>query len=238
MTSTQSACSFNSLIVTRDFISAIRATQTSLYEIRPQLLVDHDASKAAMLRALKGMRERMAESNGNDLAIMLFSGHGARIDDRLYLLPYEVDALDSIVLQSSAFLVNELRNELLEIAKFGRILLLLDACRSGATTTDGSVFSMDSTALRTQLAAANVTVLTSSSGTEVSYEEPGWGHGAFTKVLLDAFDDPAADLDRNGLISTAGLLNFVTSCVPTLTNGRQHPGMEVRFNSTIFASAR
>ena len=73
------------------------------------------------------------------------------------------------------------------------MLVLLDAGHSGATTVGGSPLSMDSIALRTALAAANVSVLTSSTGPEVSFEDPKLEHGAFTKALLDAFDDPAAE---------------------------------------------
>jgi uncharacterized caspase-like protein len=94
---------------------------------------------------------------------------------------------------------------------------------------------MDSTALRVGLAAANVTVLTSSSGEQTSREDPAWQHGAFTKVLLDALSDPDADLDRNGLIGVNGLAHYVAARVASLTNGAQTPGMEVRFETTLFA---
>jgi uncharacterized caspase-like protein len=77
------------------------------------------------------------------------------------------------------------------------------------------------------LAAANVSVLTSSTGVEVSFEKPELQHGAFTKVLLDAFDDPAVDVNRNGLITPNGLAAYIANRVPTLTDGKQHPGMEV-----------
>src|SRR6202035_680564 len=107
---------------------------------------------------------------------------------------------------------------------------------SGASTMNGAALEIDSTALRTGLAASNVTVLTSSSGSETSFEDTVWEHGAFTKVLLDALDDPAADLDRNGLISVIGLTKYLTSRVPELTGGRQNPGFEVRFDGTLFAN--
>jgi uncharacterized caspase-like protein len=97
---------------------------------------------------------------------------------------------------------------------------------------------MDSTALRTALAAANVSVLTSSSGPEVSYETPELQHGAFTKALLDAFDDPAADVNRNGLITPTALAAYVGNRVPMLTQDKQHPGMEVRYDTTLFARSR
>ena len=78
-------------------------------------------------------------------------------------------------------------------------------------------FSMDLTALGTALAAANVSALTSSTGAEVSFEKPEWQHGAFTKALLDAFDDPAADIDRNGPINSNGLAAYVAHRVPTIS---------------------
>ena len=103
---------------------------------------------------------------------------------------------------------------------------------------DGTTLAMDSTTLRTGLAAANVTVLTSSRGDEVSTRTHAWQHGAFTKALLDALSDPAADINRNGLISTTGLVRYVTNRVLALTNGKQHPGLEARFEATLFAVQR
>ena len=111
----------------------------------------------------------------------------------------------------------------MELAKHGRVLVLLDACHSGATTMDGAPLAMDSTALRTGLAAANVTVLTSSSGSQVSREDPKWGHGAFTKVLLDALTDPAADPDRKGLINPTGLAHYVDTRVKSPDRRRARP---------------
>ena len=70
-----------------------------------------------------------------------------------------------------------------------------------------------------------------------SREDPAWGHGAFTKVLLDALRDPAADTERKGLINTAGLAHYVATRVASLTAGAQTPGMELRFHSTLFATA-
>jgi hypothetical protein len=222
----------------RDLASAISNTQGSLYaRIIPQVLRNRDANKAGILRALKTMRQAMARGTGTDLAVVHFSGHGALVDGKLYLLPYEVDARDAVGIEANGLSLDEFRGELLALAQYGRVLVLLDACHSGATTMDGAPLAMDATALRTGLAAANVTVLTSSSGHEVSREDPQWGHGAFTKVLLDALHDPAADPDHKGLINTSGLAHYVATHVSSLTNGAQTPDMEVRFDTTVFASS-
>jgi WD40 repeat protein len=219
-----------------DLASAIVNTQSSLYQVQPQMLLDKDANRRGIMEALAKIRRQMAAGGGNDLAVVHFSGHGAMVDGKLYLLPYEVDARDDASIKASGLEAGAFRDELLELAKYGRVLVLLDACHSGATTMDGAAIAIDADALRIGLAAANVTVLTSSKGSETSEERDIWQHGAFTKALLDAFNDPAADINHNGLISTTGLTNYLTKRVPELTDGHQTPGMEVRFETTLFAS--
>ncbi len=215
-----------------DLASAIVNTQGSLYaRVLPQVLLDKDADRAGILRALATMRADMERGGGNDLAVVHFSGHGALVDGKLYLLPYDVDARDDVGIEDKGLSIDQFRSELLELAKHGRVLVLLDACHSGA-------FGMDSTELGKELAAANVTVLTSSSSREVSRESDTWQHGAFTEALLDAFSDPEADVDRNGLISTNGLAHYVYTHVSSLTRGAQAPDMEVRYDTTVFAAAR
>jgi hypothetical protein len=222
----------------RDLASAIINTQDALYRVKPTVLIDKDANKKGILRALDEIAGDMASGTGSDLAVIHFSGHGALVGGKLYLLPYEVDTRDNAGIQSDGLSVEELRTKLAELGQHGRVLVLLDACHSGATTSNGSPLSMDSTALRAALAAANVSVLTSSTGSEVSYETPELQHGAFTKALLDAFDDPTADVNRNGLITPTGLAAYIENRVPMLTGDKQHPGMEVRYDTTLFARSR
>ena len=44
----------------------------------------------------------MERGGGNDLAVVHFSGHGALVDGKLYLLPYEVDARDNAGIKATA----------------------------------------------------------------------------------------------------------------------------------------
>jgi hypothetical protein len=220
----------------RDLASAIVTTQEGLYShVTAQALTDKEANRVGIRRGLQTLRTAMERGGGNDLAVVHFSGHGALIDGRLYLLPQDTDARDAVGIKDTALSIDDLKAELLELAKHGRVLVLLDACHSGATTMDGTGLAMDATALRTGLAAANVTVLTSSRGDQKSREDAGWGHGAFTKALLDALNDPTADTNRTGLINATGLANYVAGHVASLTEGKQTPDMEVRFGSTVFA---
>ena len=61
-------------------------------------------------------------------------------------------------------------------------------------------------------------------GGEVSYERDEWGHGAFTKALIEGFGGKA-DLLHKGTITTATLDAFLEDRVKELTNGQQHPVM-------------
>jgi hypothetical protein len=157
-----------------DLASAIVNTQSSLYQVQPLVLLDKDANKLGIMEALATMRQHVA---GNDLAVVHFSGHGAMVDGELYLLPYEVNARNDASIKASGLKADDLKHELLELAKSGRVLVLLDACHSGATTMNGAAVAIDADALRIGLAAGNVTVLTSSKGTETSEERDIWRHG-------------------------------------------------------------
>ena len=101
--------------------------------------------------------------------------------------------------------------------------------RTGTTVAPGAM------RLRATLVGPNVTVLTSSSATELSREDPQWGNGAFTEIVLEALSS-RADANRNGLISVRELTGYLTRHVPGLTDGAQHPGVEMRFDGDVFAA--
>jgi hypothetical protein len=73
-------------------------------------------------------------------------------------LPYRRENPD---LKSSAILADEFHHNATELAKYGRVLVLLDACHLGGVTGDGSALTSNADLLRSIIAASNVTVLTS-----------------------------------------------------------------------------
>ena len=221
-----------------DVASALIDTQGSLYaKVNAQVLRNGEATRAGIFRALESIYTTMQQE---DVAVFHFSGHGALVDGKLYLLQHEVDARDTVGIKSSAIEIAGLKAELLRLAEKGRVLVLLDACRSGAASADGANTTIDATQLRTALAEGNVTVLTSSSGEENSIEDEKWQNGAFTQVFLDALVQDA-DSDRNSVISMTELTRFLTNGVPRLVREvdperQQTPGVEMRFEHTIFAA--
>ena len=168
--------------------AALLNTQTGLYaEVQPQRLSNQDATRAGILRGLATMRQAMARSEpGRDLAVVHFSGHGTLLDGEFYLLPHGVNAGDTVAIKATALPASDLRRELEGLAQYGRVLVLLDACRSGGAMASGQALAADATRLRAALVGPNITVLTSSSAAELSREDPTWGNGAFTKIVLEA----------------------------------------------------
>jgi uncharacterized caspase-like protein len=195
-----------------------------------------DATHTGILRGLDNIRHAIARSEpGRGLVVVQFSGHGALLDGEFYVLPYGVDASDAVAIKATALSAADLRRELDGLAQYGRVLVLVDACRAGRAMATGQALAVDATRLRAALVGPNITVLTSSSAAQLSREDPQWGNGAFTKIFLEALSS-RADTNRNGLISISELTGYLTRHVPGLTHGAQTPGVEVRFDGDVFVA--
>jgi uncharacterized caspase-like protein len=174
------------------------------------------------------MRDAM-ERGTRDLALVLFAGHGMMVDDdQFLLLPHGVDTSSHDALEASALPATQFHERIAAMAKHGRVILLLDACRSG-----GATIPIDRS-LRAMLQAPNVAIFTACSPRELSVEDSAWANGAFTEALLEAFRH--GDLDRDGLLSISDLSNYLTWRVPALTSDRQHPDVEVHFDGRILVA--
>jgi uncharacterized caspase-like protein len=150
-------------------------------------------------------------------------------------LPYGVDARTLAQLKASAISADDFQAEVKKLAEHGRVLLLLDACHSGAVATDGAKLAPNAEFLRAVMSLSNVTVLTSSSADEFSREDETWKNGAFTKVLIEAFGRDA-DENHDGIISMSELTAYLSAHLPMLTGDHQHPGIEQRFQSDLFVA--
>jgi uncharacterized caspase-like protein len=218
-----------------DVANALLNTQEGgLYaQVMPTPLLDDMASRVGILKAFDDTKRIIT---GQDLAVVMFSGHGTMIDDQFYLVPYGADTGSSVGLKASAISAADLRKEILELAQHGRVLVLLDACFSAGLISGPSNAPPTADMLKLALAANNMTVLTSSTADQVSKEDEKWGHGAFTKVFLDALSADDIDADRNGVISMSELVDYIGKNLDRLTNGNQQLGIDQRFQSDIFVA--
>jgi WD40 repeat protein len=215
----------------------IAAGKASLYaDVTRNALINEGASRVAILEAVDDLTRSMRKSVGDqDVAVILFSGHGEIIENKYYLIPYGVDISTPTKMETSSVWIEEFGAKIKYLAQRGRVLLLFDACHSGAVGPGGESPVLDAGMLRDALNSNNITVLTSSDKDELSREDPGWKHGAFTKAFLDALAG-GADLSSRGVISTAELAVAMRKEVQELSG--QHLGMHMNFADDVFVTGQ
>ncbi|MBT8003208.1 MAG: caspase family protein, partial [Rhodospirillales bacterium] len=106
----------------------------------------------------------------------------------------------------------------------GLTYFFIDTCHSGDALGRPGLASTDTTRMINDLSSAEngVVIFASSTGEQVSYENPAWANGAFTEALVDGFRGEAALTNREYI--TVGMLNvFVSERVQDLTGGEQTP---------------
>jgi Caspase domain len=211
--------------------------KTSLYaDVSVIYLPNDKASKTAIQDALDAMAQSMAKNEpGQDVAVILVSSHGEMIDEQFYLIPHGFVANESRnAATSSAVSASEFAKKVQALAKYGKVLLLLDACHSGAIGAQGWATDPDAKVLQDAMNLENVTVLTSSKKNELSEELQGWKHGALAQAFLDALVWAA---DSQGIVRLSALTDAMENEVKSLTKDRQHLGMHINFNADLFVAS-
>jgi WD40 repeat protein len=211
---------------------AFKTQQGRLFgEVKTKVLTDSQATKGEVLDGFDWIESEVTQ---RDVAVVFVAGHGTNDKrDNYYFLPHDANPEK---LRRSGVKWSEFNSILQELP--GKTMLLADTCKSGNVTgslkTRG-ISSSDATSALMELirAESGVVVMSASTGSEVSIEDPAWGHGAFTKALLDGLDGPA-DYDRNGVITLKELDLHITRSVKKLTNGSQRPTTQIPENMPDF----
>jgi uncharacterized caspase-like protein len=100
-----------------------------------------------------------------------------------------------------------------------RKLVLLDTCHSGA------IQPLRSEGLKAAVRGLQedlVFTFAATTGSEQSAEKKQWGHGAFTKSLLEALDGKVAP-SPDPVVTLNEVVGYVRRTVPAMTGGRQNP---------------
>ncbi len=216
----------------RSVAASFEKQEGALFErVESRVLVNEEASLVNIKEGLSWL-ERQATQN--DLVVMFVSAHGA-LDHKgsHYLLPSDFDPHN---LFATGLNIRDLTEGV--SATPCKKLIFLDACHSGQSGRDflefGTPKAFDFNQAIEQLTNREngITVVTSSSGQEFSYERPDWGHGAFTKALLEGLNG-SADINQDLLVTLAELNFYLSERVKELTEGRQHPYMPINLFGNI-----
>lgn len=179
--------------------------------------------KATRNNILDGLDWLISETTQEDITVLFIAGHGQKdLSGNYYFLPYDID-------------INALRRSGLRWDKFNdvlyklpsKIILMADTCHSGSITgkTQGSNIS---SVLREIVGSeGGIVVMTASTGDEVSVERPDWGHGAFSKAVIEGLQGEAEGKPIDNMIDILELVSYINKRVKILTAGRQHATTEI-----------
>ncbi len=194
-----------------------KAMANGLYSrVETRLVPQRDASRSNILRGLSWLSQ---EGTQNDFRVLFLSGHGGLEGHNYYFYSRQHDPNgdpeDSDI--SWSVLMDRLTS-----AK-SKVVLFVDTCHAAAVT--GSQKKGDKTLSQIIKDMKNdyygVATFAAATGEEDSVERAVWGHGAFTKALLEGLDG-AADLNHDGVVETEELGAWIAQRVRELTGGNQH----------------
>jgi hypothetical protein len=191
-----------------------------------QLLLDEQATRAALCRALDALAERADE---DAIVFVYVSSHGARVENGPssgeYLLPVDADWASNQSLAETAISGAEL-SEALGRVRARKLVVVFDCCHAaGLGQTKGAVAPALKAGLSTtyydRLAAGQGRViLASSDSDEVSYVLPQAANSLFTQHLLAGLRGGVPSDD--GMIRIFDLFEYIQPRVVLAESG-QHP---------------
>jgi uncharacterized caspase-like protein len=214
----------------RAFVTLMRqqAGPGKLYrEVKTRLRTNEQADQDAVLEGLEWIDQ---QTTNNDVAMVFFAGHG-KLDSHgdYYFLPKDFTPWRYT---SSAVSYDAIRRTVARLR--GKALFLIDTCYSGkAAGMRGS--GVDITKIINDLSAAEngVVVLSATTGNQTAQERDAWGHGAFTKALLEALQGDA-NYVKDKAVRLSEINTYLAHRVPELTNQQQTPATVIPKNVPDF----
>ena len=157
------------------------------------------------------------EVTSKDVAMIFVAGHGVNDEKgNYYFLSHDANLNR---LRRSAVKWLEIQDTIKNLPS--KVILLADTCHSGNIT--GTRRDITSAIKSITNSGSGSIIMTATTGSGYSYEQKSWGHGAFTKALLDGIDKYKADYDEDGAVSIKEIDLYVTNRVKSLTGGKQKP---------------
>ena len=222
----------------QSFAGTLLTQKGQLYsDVQERVLLNGDATRDKIRAGLAWLGQ---QTTSRDVAVIFLAGHGANDPAGRYLfIPADFDR-DRYEATGVPF--SDIKTTVENLS--GKTLLFVDSCHSGnvmgSRQTAGASLTaalrslcpaprakgrgVDVTGAINELSSAEngAVVFAASTGNQVALEDPAWGHGAFTKALLEAFAGKA-DFMHRGRITVNMIDLYVSDRVKELTDGAQTP---------------
>lgn len=154
---------------------------------------------------------QLKETNPRDVVIIYLAGHGETIDDKWYFIPHEVirpereDEVKSNGISSDEF------SRLISGIKAQKVLVLIDACKSGAMLIAFRRALEDRRALLQLSRATGIHVIAASTREQFATEVKDLGHGVFTYTILERLKGKASGGTK--IVTVRKLMAYVEEAI-------------------------
>jgi hypothetical protein len=200
-------------------VRAYSNRQNKLYgKVVSKLLTDREATKSNILEGFSWLEKNATH---RDMVIIFIASHGFNEKQNFFILPHDGDPEN---LTKTAIRWDEFAVTLSNLPS--RVLVFLDACHSGQLGVNMARVNNTEALRNATSEQVGVVIMAASTGDEVSFENPEWGHGAFTLALLEGIEKGLADIKPDKVIYLNELNFFVPDKVRELTKGKQNPTLQ------------
>lgn len=203
-----------------DFAAVFQKQDGKLYgKVTVHLLTDDKASKESVIEGLEWLKSQVTS---RDVGVMFIAGHGMNDNTgKYFFLPHNANP-DKLM--STGVAQTDIKDTLNSLA--GKAVFFVDTCHAGNALGSGKTRAIGGStdAFVNELASAEngVIVFSSSTGRQLSQEDPKWGNGAFTKAVVEGLSGKA-EIGKSGKVTHKGLDYYVSERVKELTKGQQSP---------------
>jgi uncharacterized caspase-like protein len=146
--------------------------------------------------------------------LIYLAGHGESISDKWYLIPHELTYPEREKEVKTKGISSDEFSGLIRNIRAQKILVLIDACKSGAVLVAFRGFE-DRKALSQLSRSTGVHVIAASSKDQFAAEVNDLGHGVFTYTLLEGLKGKASGGTET--VTVRKLMGYVEERLPDIT---------------------
>ena len=173
-------------------------------------IYDEQATKENIVSKLS----QLQTINPQDAVLIYLAGHGENISEKWYFIPHELAYPEREEEVKAKGLSSDELSGYIKNIKAQKILLLIDACKSGAVLVAFRGFE-DRKALSQLSRSTGVHIVAASSKDQFAAEVKELGHGVFTYTLLEGLKGKASGGSQT--VTVRKLMGYIEEQLPDIT---------------------
>jgi len=198
-------------------------------------IYNEQATRENIILHLQGLQS----ASPQDAVLIYLAGHGESLDDKWYFLPHELTYPERAGEVKTKGISSDELAGLIRNMRAQKILMLIDACKSGAVLVAFRGFE-DRKALSLLSRSTGVHIVAAATKDQYAAEVKDLGHGVFTYTLLEGLDGKAAG--KGEAVTVRRLMTYMEEQLPEITKEykqeAQYPVVDSRGMDFPLATAR